>query len=86
MNQSILFNDDVEWQASEQRVAFSAMLLGTRIPCYMSLQELEQLAGAPLPRAADIFRAFAAFQFDIEALAECKLEEQDFAEDGAIYL
>ena len=86
MNQSILFNDDVEWQASEQRVAFSAMLLGTRIPCYMSLQELEQLAGEPLPRAGDIFRAFAACQFDIVALAERKLEEQDFAEDGAIYL
>ena len=86
MNQSILFNDDVEWQASEQRVAFSAMLLGSRIPCYMSLHALEQLAGEPLPRAADILRAFEAFPFDIEASAERKLEEQDFAEDGAIYL
>ena len=86
MNQSILFNDDVEWQATEQRVAFSAMLLGTRIPCYMSLHALQQLAGENLSRTADILRAFEAFQFDIEASAERKLEEQDFAEDGAIYL
>ena len=86
MNQSILFNDDVEWQASEQRVAFSAMLLGARIQCYMSVRYLESLAGESLPRPSDIVKAFDTWRFDIESQAELKIEEQDFAEDGAIYL
>lgn len=86
MNQSILFNDDAEWQASEGRIAFSAMLLGARIQCYMSVRYLESLAGESLPRPSDIEQAFETWRFDIESLAELKIEEQDFAEDGAIYL
>ncbi len=41
MNQAILFNDDAEWQASEGRIAFSAILLGSRIQCYISVRYLE---------------------------------------------
>ena len=86
MNQAILFNDDAEWQASEGRIAFSAILLGARIQCYISVRYLESLAGESLPRTSAIEQAFETWRFDIESQAELKIEEQDFAEDGAIYL
>ncbi len=86
MNQAILFNDDAEWQESEGRIAFSAILLGSRIQCYMSVRYLESLAGESLPRPSDIEQAFEAWRFDIESQAELKIEEQNCAEDGAIYL
>lgn len=44
MNQSILFNQDAEWQEQEQRVAFTALLFGQVIFCYISRQRLAQLA------------------------------------------
>ncbi|HHQ4597259.1 TPA: DUF1488 family protein, partial [Aeromonas veronii] len=39
-----------------------------------------------LTREDDIVRAFESVRFDIEDLAEKLIEEQEFAEDGAIYL
>ena len=86
MNQAILFNDDAEWQASEGRIAFSAILLGARIQCYISVRYLESLAGESLSRPSEIVQAFETWRVDIESQAELKIEEQDFAEDGAIYL
>ncbi len=86
MNQAILFNDDAEWQASEGRIAFSAILLGARIQCYMSVRYLESVVGTSLQHSSDIEQAFESWRFDIESQAELKIEEQDFAEDGAIYL
>ena len=52
----------------------------------MSVRYLESLAGESLPRPSDIEQAFEAWRFDIESQAELKIEEQNFAEDGAIYL
>lgn len=86
MNQSILFNDGVVWQETQQRLMFSAQMIGATVPCYISRHYLEQLAARPLLRPADLLQTFEALRFDIEELAEQKIEEQEFAEDGSIYL
>ena len=86
MNQSILFNDGLVWQETQQRLMFSAQMMGATVPCYISRHYLEQLAARPLLRPADLLQTFEALRFDIEELAEQKIEEQEFAEDGSIYL
>ncbi len=86
MNQGILFSDLMEWQADEQRVRFPAQQMGALIDCYISLRRLERMTGLALTREDDIARAFESVRFDIEELAEKLIEEQEFAEDGAIYL
>ena len=86
MNQSILFNGGVVWQETQQRLMFSAQMMGATVPCYISRHYLEQLAARPLLRPADLLQTFEALRFDIEELAEQKIEEQEFAEDGSIYL
>lgn len=86
MNQSILFNDGVAWQETQQRLMFSAQMMGATVSCYISCHYLEQLAVRPLPRPADLLQAFETLRFDIEELAERKIAEQEFAEDGSIYL
>ena len=44
------------------------------------------MTGLALTREDDIVRAFESVRFDIEDMAEKLIEEQEFAEDGAIYL
>ncbi len=86
MNQSIQFNDGAEWQEKEQRLMFTGQMLGTSLSCYISRRYLEQLAGRPLSRPEELLQAYEGLRFDIEELAEHKMEEQEFSEDGAIYL
>lgn len=86
MNQGIHFPDLMSWQAQEQRVHFPAQQGGALIDCYISRHRLEKLAGLALLREEDILRAFESLRFDIEGLTEKLIEEQEFAEDGAIYL
>ncbi|MGL4251722.1 MAG: DUF1488 domain-containing protein [Aeromonas sp.] len=86
MNQGILFPELMEWQASEQRVHFPAQHMGALIDCYISQRRLEKMTGLALTKEEDIVRAFESIRFDIEELTEKLIEEQEFAEDGAIYL
>lgn len=86
MNQSIQFNDGLEWQEAQQRLMFSAQMLGATVPCYISRHYLEQLAARPLVRLDELLQTFEALRFDIEELAEQRIAEQEFAEDGSIYL
>ena len=86
MNQSIQFNDGVVWQEAQQRLMFSAQMLGATVSCYISRHYLEQLAARPLVRPDELLQTFEALRFDIEELAEQRIAEQEFAEDGSIYL
>lgn len=56
------------------------------INCYISRRRLEKMTGLSLVKEEDILRAFESIRFDIEDVAEKIIEEQEFAEDGAIYL
>lgn len=86
MNQGILFPDLMEWQAHERRVRFPAQQMGSLIDCYISLRRLERMTGLTLTKEDDIVSAFENMRFDIEELAEKRIEEQGFAADGAIYI
>ena len=44
------------------------------------------MTGLSLVKEEDILRAFESVRFDIEDIAEKLIEEQEFAEDGSIYL
>ncbi|WP_421153515.1 DUF1488 domain-containing protein [Aeromonas dhakensis] len=86
MNQGILFPELADWQPHEQRIHFSAQQMGALVDCYISRRRLEKMTGLSLAREEDILRAFESVRFDIEEMAEKLIEEQEFAEDGAIYL
>ena len=60
--------------------------MGALVDCYISRRRLEKMTGLSLAREEDILRAFESVRFDIEEIAEKLIEEQEFAEDGAIYL
>ena len=86
MNQGILFPELADWQAHEQRIHFPAQQMGALVDCYISQRRLERMTGLALTREDDIVRAFESVRFDIEDMAEKLIEEQEFAEDGAINL
>ncbi|MFM9759099.1 DUF1488 domain-containing protein [Aeromonas dhakensis] len=86
MNQGILFPELADWQPHEQRIHFPAQQMGALVDCYISRRRLEKMTGLSLAREEDILRAFDSVRFDIEDMAEKLIEEQEFAEDGAIYL
>ncbi|HDT5886452.1 MULTISPECIES: DUF1488 family protein [Aeromonas] len=86
MNQGILFPELADWQPHEQRIHFPAQQMGALVDCYISRRRLEKMTGLSLAREEDILRAFESVRFDIEDMAEKLIEEQEFAEDGAIYL
>ncbi|MGK8175346.1 DUF1488 domain-containing protein [Aeromonas dhakensis] len=86
MNQGILFPELADWQPHEQRIHFPAQQMGALVDCYISRRRLEKMTGLSLAREEDILRAFESVRFDIEEMAEKLIEEQAFAEDGAIYL
>ena len=86
MNQSIQFNDGVEWQDAEQRLHFTAQAYGMTVNCYLSRHRLEHVCGQELIRPVDILLAFESYRFEVEEQAEAKIAEQEFAEDGAVYL
>ncbi|MGL6240558.1 DUF1488 domain-containing protein [Aeromonas dhakensis] len=86
MNQGILFPELADWQPHEQRIHFPAQQMGALVDCYISRRRLEKMTGLSLAKEEDILRAFESVRFDIEEMAEKLIEEQEFAEDGAIYL
>ena len=86
MNQGILFPELADWQPHEQRIHFPAQQMGALVDCYISRRRLEKMTGLSLAREEDILRAFESVRFDIEEMAEKLIEEQEFAEDGAISL
>ncbi|CAB5688929.1 DUF1488 domain-containing protein [Aeromonas dhakensis] len=86
MNQGILFPELADWQPHEQRIHFPAQQMGALVDCYISRRRLEKMTGLSLAREEDILRAFESVRFDIEEMAEKLIEEQELAEDGAIYL
>ncbi|HDZ8963986.1 TPA: DUF1488 domain-containing protein [Aeromonas dhakensis] len=86
MNQGILFPELADWQPHEQRIHFPAQQMGALVDCYISRRRLEKMTGLSLAREEDILLAFESVRFDIEEMAEKLIEEQEFAEDGAIYL
>ncbi|WP_440054636.1 DUF1488 family protein [Pseudoalteromonas sp. T1lg65] len=74
MNQSILFNDDVSFEAGW--LCFSAMCNGQLIRCEIP---------TVLPKQQALTH-FSQYQFDYEMQAEALIEAEEFNEQGNVRL
>ncbi|WP_413691890.1 DUF1488 domain-containing protein [Psychromonas sp. KJ10-2] len=90
MNQSIIFSDNEYYNSDLQQVEFQAQCQGRLIQCVISwiaLSSLDQQndSDAQANEKSALTR-FDDARFDIEDLAEELINQQDFNEDGKIYL
>ncbi|KZN42111.1 DUF1488 domain-containing protein [Pseudoalteromonas luteoviolacea] len=76
MNQAILFNDDIHFDASRRRLVFTAMVSGMIVPCVVLVPETEH---EPVTH-------FRSHQFDYEMQAEQLIEDEDYSASGEIEL
>ncbi|UPW18470.1 DUF1488 domain-containing protein [Agarivorans sp. TSD2052] len=84
MNQTIIISDDQRWQAVNQRIEFSAQVMGAKVQCAVRKATLEHLVGLPLNNDDKMLEAYHSVQFDIEELLEQKLQQEDFEANGDI--
>ncbi|WP_432455483.1 DUF1488 domain-containing protein [Agarivorans sp. QJM3NY_29] len=86
MNQAIIIGDDQHWQSVNQRVEFTAQVMGAKIMCAVRKSTLEHLVGLPLNNDAKMLEAYHSVQFDIEDLLEQKLQQEDFEPNGDLVI
>lgn len=83
MNQAIQFPDQQSWSEARQEMAFPALVMGQLIQCRVSKARLLQLAGVEQGESAALFHEL---RFDLEEIAEEKINAEDFAPDGGIFI
>ncbi|PWI31834.1 DUF1488 domain-containing protein [Vibrio albus] len=86
MNQSILFPDIQDWNEEKQVIIFPAQQAGALIECVISLGKLTQLAGKEISSGEEALQQFNVLRFDIEELAEERIEEEEFNSAGQVEL
>ncbi|KMV29367.1 DUF1488 domain-containing protein [Photobacterium swingsii] len=86
MNQDILFADIQTWHVERQAISFPAQQAGALIECWVSLSWLQQRTSNSLVSEADIVAAFIHLRFDLEELAEARIEDEDYEQDGSIFI
>ncbi|MGF1785940.1 DUF1488 domain-containing protein [Photobacterium swingsii] len=86
MNQDILFADIQSWDKKRQAINFPAQQAGALIECWVSISWLQQRTSDSLVNEADIVAAFIHLRFDLEELAEELIEDEDYEQDGSIFI
>ena len=86
MNQSILFPDMQSWDQVSQSINFAAQQAGALIECYVTKQKLEKLSGSQIETEQAAIDAFIDFRFDLEEIAEERIEDEAFNEEGHIII
>jgi len=76
MNQAILFNDDIHFDAPRRCLVFTAMVSGMIVPCIVTVPETE----------AEPLIHFRKFQFDYEMQAEQLIEDERYSASGEVEL
>ncbi|MBQ4839924.1 MULTISPECIES: DUF1488 family protein [Pseudoalteromonas] len=76
MNQAILFNDDIHFDASRRRLVFTAMVSGMIVPCVVEVPESE----------VEPIMHFRNHQFDYEMQAEELIEDEHYSSSGEVEL
>jgi len=76
MNQAILFNDDASFNATKQRIEFTAMNSGLMIRCCIAF-EGEKVSA---------LTHFSTYQFDYEMQAEELIEKESYSAEGEVLL
>ncbi|TOB32979.1 DUF1488 domain-containing protein [Vibrio parahaemolyticus] len=86
MNQSILFPDIQSWDEVSQSVNFSAQQSGALIECFVTKQKLEKLSGSLIETEQAAIKVFTDYRFDLEEMAEERIEDEAFNEEGHIII
>ncbi|WP_394148618.1 DUF1488 domain-containing protein [Shewanella atlantica] len=91
MNQSVLFPDLQDWDASSNSVVFPVQVQGTNIECRIGITKLSEIALTRLQTSdSDIkekaLTLFEEFRFDIEEEIEALIESEAFDEQGRVLL
>ncbi|ATC92884.1 DUF1488 domain-containing protein [Pseudoalteromonas tunicata] len=80
MNQAVLFNDDVSFDAQLQQLTFSAMANGQLIQCVIELTNFK------LANKNEALVYFQLYKFDYEELAEQLIEDEEYDDNGLIVI
>ena len=86
MNQSILFSDMQSWDHASQSIRFTAQQSGALIECYVTNHKLERLSGSIIDSEEMAIDVFSDYRFDIEEIAEERIEEEAFNKEGHIII
>ncbi|RJG50671.1 DUF1488 domain-containing protein [Motilimonas pumila] len=83
MNQAIQFPDQQTWSEEKQQIEFPALVMGQLIVCRVSKASLLRLA---IVEQGEAMTLFSELRFDLEEMAEEKINAEDFAPDGGIFI
>ncbi len=86
MNQSIIFSEDAIWNNELRTVEFTAQNMGNLIVCVIPIATLERISGRQVNDETLALEQFSHYRFDLEELAEERIEEEMFNEVGQIVL
>ena len=84
MNQAIQFPDQEEWDARKRAVLFPATSNGFQICCAIYIDELKRMVEDPVNH--DPLALFRSLRWDLEDLAEQKILNEDYNDDGWIWI
>ncbi|MCF4008961.1 DUF1488 family protein [Rheinheimera sp. UJ63] len=78
MNQQLIFNNDFHYAAPKQAIAFSCLVSGLKVQCYIAI---------PAKQDAQVFLSqVIADAFTWEDLTETAIAEDTYIESGEIWL
>ena len=86
MNQHILFPDHQDIDKDKHAVCFHAQQSGALIVCYVSIDDIRKRQHEALIEDGAILAAFDQHRFDFEDLAEEAIEDENFNEQGEIWV
>ncbi len=86
MNQSIIFPELQSYNELEEHIEFSAQQNGALLYCIIGKDKLHQISQQQAQTESELLAIFEQYRFDIEELAEQLIDNDQFSEDGKIYL
>lgn len=84
MNQAIQFPDQEEWDANKRAVLFPATLNGFQICCAIYKEELQRMSEER--QNIDPLVLFRSLRWDLEDIAEHKILNEDYSDDGWVWI
>jgi len=86
MNQSILFNDDMKWNAQIRCVEFSAINAGAFVKCQLTHRYLANKGLKQILDEVVIIEFCKLIEFDIEEDAHQAIDDEQLSQDGVLIL
>ncbi len=86
MNQSILINDDIQWDVQQNRVSFTAINAGSIVSCHLSKHYLLKKGMDESIEPAAILEFCSLIEFDIEEDACQAINDEQLSDEGVLIL